>query len=66
MVFLFNPFASFQKSFLASRFHLTIAFDDYSDNELVSIFELQCRKTARAVGLMDRGVIAPGYRQHSC
>jgi N-acyl-D-aspartate/D-glutamate deacylase len=26
------------------------------------VIELQCRKTARAVGLMDRGVIAPGYR----
>ena len=27
---------------LASRFHLTIEFDDYSDDELVSIFQLQC------------------------
>jgi N-acyl-D-aspartate/D-glutamate deacylase len=26
------------------------------------VVELQCRKTARSVGLMDRGVIAPGYR----
>jgi N-acyl-D-aspartate/D-glutamate deacylase len=26
------------------------------------VIELQCRKTARSVGLLDRGVIAPGYR----
>lgn len=30
---------------LASRFHLTIEFEDYSDDELVAIFELQCRKS---------------------
>ena len=29
---------------------------------IAQVIELQCRKTARAVGLMDRGVIAPGYR----
>jgi Holliday junction resolvasome RuvABC ATP-dependent DNA helicase subunit len=28
---------------LASRFHLTIVFDDYSDDELTSIFEGNCR-----------------------
>src|SRR5262249_58386616 len=28
---------------LASRFHLTIQFDDYDDDELVLIFERQCR-----------------------
>jgi Holliday junction resolvasome RuvABC ATP-dependent DNA helicase subunit len=27
---------------LASRFHLTIVFDDYSDDELVAIFERNC------------------------
>ena len=30
---------------LASRFRLTIAFDDYSDDELVEIFNRQCAKS---------------------
>jgi N-acyl-D-aspartate/D-glutamate deacylase len=35
---------------------------DHGRLELPFLVQRQCRDTARAVGLADRGVIAPGYR----